>query len=154
MRALASGLAAGMLLLIDYGYPRAELYLPERHDGTLLCHYRHRAHQEPLVNIGLQDITAHVDFSAVAEAGVEAGLELAGYTSQANFLLGCGLDRLLAEAGADPASLFRLTAGAKQLILPSAMGERFQAMALTKRLPPPEPHGWCGFALRDLRGRL
>jgi len=153
MRAVADALSAGMLLLIDYGYPRAEYYLPERRDGTLLCHHRHQAHADPLANLGLQDITAHVDFTAVAEAGAAAGLGLAGYTSQAQFLIGCGLDRLLAAGAGDPAAMLDLAAGAKQLILPSAMGERFQAMALTRAVEPPAS-GWCGFSVRDLSGRL
>jgi SAM-dependent MidA family methyltransferase len=153
VNAVAQTLTAGMALVIDYGYPRAEYYLPERRCGTLMCHYRHRAHPDPLINIGLQDITAHVDFTALARAGIDAGLDLAGYTSQAHFLLGCGLDRHLTEADADPAQLLSLTAGAKQLVLPSAMGERFQVMALTQDLEPPSGH-WCGFSLRDLSARL
>ncbi len=151
---LSEHLAAGMLLLIDYGYPRREYYSPQRRDGTLLCHHRHRAHTDPYTNIGMQDITAHVDFTAVAEAGTAAGLALAGYTTQANFLLGCGLDRHLhAAAGQGPEALLDLAAGAKQLVLPAAMGERFQAIAFTRALEAPQP-GWCGFAHRDLRGRL
>ncbi|HEY5790902.1 MAG TPA: SAM-dependent methyltransferase, partial [Gammaproteobacteria bacterium] len=98
---LAGRLARGALLLVDYGYPRREYYHPQRADGTLQCHYRQRAHADPLRLLGLQDLTAHVDFTAVAEAGVAAGLQLAGYTSQAWFLFGCGLERLLAAA--DPA---------------------------------------------------
>jgi SAM-dependent MidA family methyltransferase len=151
---LAEQLAAGMVLLIDYGYPRHEYYLAERRDGTLLCHHRHRAHAAPYAHLGMQDITAHVDFSAVAAAGSAAGLALAGYTTQANFLLGCGLDRHLhAVAGDDPEALLDLAAGAKQLVLPAAMGERFQAIALTRALQAPTA-GWCGFAQRDLRARL
>jgi SAM-dependent MidA family methyltransferase len=150
---LGEHLAAGMLLFVDYGYPRREYYLPERRDGTLLCHHRHRAHADPYAHLGLQDITAHVDFTALAEAGTAAGLELAGYTTQANFLLGCGLDRHLNAAATDPGALLDLAAGAKQLVLPAAMGERFQVLALTRGVEPP-PAGWCGFAHRDLRARL
>ncbi len=151
MRALAGGLEQGAVLLIDYGYPERAYYHPAREMGTLLCHYRQRAHGDFLALPGLQDITAHVDFSAVAEAGVEAGLELAGYTSQAQFLLGCGLDGLLAEqqarAGDD---LLSLMSSAKQLILPEAMGERFQVIAFTRGVPP----ALRGFSTRDLRGLL
>ncbi|MGB5735541.1 MAG: SAM-dependent methyltransferase [Thiohalocapsa sp.] len=154
VRAVADSLSAGLALLIDYGYPRAEYYLPERTGGTLMCHHRHQAHADPFVRIGLQDITAHVDFTALAEAGAECGLALAGYTTQANFLLGCGLDHLMAEAADDPAARLDLAAGVKQLLLPSAMGERFQVMALSKQVQPPEPEGWRGFSLRDLSGRL
>ncbi len=151
---LSEHLAAGMLLLIDYGYPRGEYYLPERRDGTLLCHHRHRAHADPYEYLGMQDITAHVDFSAVAAAGRAAGLRLAGYTTQANFLLGCGLDHHLhAATGDSPEALLDLAAGAKQLLLPAAMGERFQAIAFTRNLEA-RAAGWCGFAQRDLRERL
>jgi SAM-dependent MidA family methyltransferase len=117
-----------------------------------MCHSRHRAHDDPYRDLGLQDITAHVDFSALAEAGQAAGLRLAGYTTQANFLIGCGIDALIAEAGADdPAALLSLTAGAKQLLLPSLMGERFQVMALSRDLDNLE---LSGFSVRDLRARL
>jgi SAM-dependent MidA family methyltransferase len=151
-QALAGMLGSGLLLLIDYGYPRTELYLAERRQGTLMCHSRHRAHDDPYRDLGLQDITAHVDFSALAEAGQAAGLRLAGYTTQANFLIGCGIDALIAEAGADdPAALLSLTAGAKQLLLPSLMGERFQVMALSRDLDNLE---LSGFSVRDLRARL
>lgn len=153
LRGVDDCLEAGMLLLIDYGYPRTEYYLPERDGGTLMCHFRHQAHVQPFANLGLQDITAHVDFSALAQAGSGVRLALAGYTTQAHFLLGCGLDRLIAESAADPAALLDLSAGAKQLLLPSAMGERFKVMAMTKHLPPPS-EGWCGFSMRDLSGRL
>ncbi len=148
---LAEPLAAGVLLLIDYGYPRREYYLPERTDGTLQCHYRQRAHPDPLRLVGLQDITAHVDFTAAAEAGHAAGLAVAGYTTQAHFLLGCGLDRLLAESDpADTAAHLARMQQARALTLPGEMGERFQALALTRGLDRP----LRGFALRDLRGRL
>ena len=87
-------LRQGVALLIDYGYTRQEYYLPERSMGTLMCHYRHRAHSDPYWLPGLQDITAHVDFSFVAQAASAAGLQVAGYSTQANFLLGCGLERI------------------------------------------------------------
>jgi SAM-dependent MidA family methyltransferase len=151
LAALGQGLEAGALLLIDYGYPRPVYYLAERSMGTLMCHYRHRAHPDPYVLVGLQDITAHVDFSAQAGAGRAADLELLGYSTQAHFLLGCGLDELLSRTlTQDPFSRMRQLQQAKQLILPDAMGERFQAMALGRGLQQPLP----GFQLRDLRGRL
>ncbi len=150
--ALSAMLGAGLLLVIDYGYPRAEFFLDERHQGTLVCHSRHRAHANPYHAIGLQDITAHVDFTALAEAGQAAGLELAGYTTQANFLIGCGIDALIAEAGGDdPTTMLELTAGVKQLLLPSAMGERFQVMGLRRGLDALHING---FAVRDLSARL
>lgn len=151
MNQLQYVLEQGVLLLIDYGYPGPAYYHPERHMGTLICHYQHRAHADPLILTGLQDITASVDFSAVARAGADAGLELAGYTTQANFLLGCGLDQLLGQLdpeqhGGDINTL----QGVKQITLPSEMGERFQAIALAKDLSVP----LMGFDFRDLRSRL
>lgn len=146
MRALAESLDAALVLLIDYGQPRAVYYHPERAMGTLMCHARHQAHGDPYRNPGLQDITAHVDFSAVAEAAEAAGLRLAGFTTQAHFLIGCGIDALLAE---HPDAL-ELSLGAKQLLLPTAMGEAFKVLGLERRLDGP----WRGFSVRDLRDAL
>jgi len=131
-------LEQGVLLLVDYGFPGHEYYLPERHEGTLFCHYRHRAHADPFFLPGLQDITAHVDFTALIEAAHPAGLELLGYTSQARFLLNCGLLSLIPTQGArdDPAR-FRLAAAAHPLIEPHEMGEIFKVMALGKGLTVP-----------------
>jgi SAM-dependent MidA family methyltransferase len=149
--AIAGTLQAGALLLVDYGYTRREYYHPDRNGGTLLCHYRHRVHGDPLRLPGLQDITASVDFSALAEAGAAAGLSLAGYATQASFLLANGLDRLLAESDpTDTARHLALVQGAKLLTLPGEMGERFKVIGLDKGLERP----WSGFALRDLAGRL
>lgn len=151
LRELAQSMEAGAVLLIDYGYPRTEYYHPQRSAGTLLCHYRHRAHGDPLILPGLQDITAHVDFTAVARAGLDAGFDLGGYTTQAHFLLGCGLDALIAASDPhDVKAHLTLMQGVKRLTLPSEMGERFQVLALTRRLDRP----LAGFSLRDLRGRL
>ena len=144
----------GLALFIDYGYPRSEYYLPERRDGTLMCHYRHRAHGDAFFWPGLQDITAWVDFTALAEAADACDLEVLGYTSQAMFLLGCGLDQVLAEemAGRADGGL-SLSAEARQLTLPGMMGERFQVMGLGRGLDP-EDAPLCGFSLQDLRYRL
>jgi SAM-dependent MidA family methyltransferase len=151
MAALAAALERGLVLLIDYGYPRAEYYLPERSAGTLMCHYRHRAHPDPLILTGLQDITAHVDFTAAAEAAQAAGLSVAGYTSQAHFLLGAGLDELLAASDAgDVRRHLELVRQAKVLTLPGEMGERFKVLGLTKAMEGP----LRGFALLDQRRRL
>ena len=149
IRALAKVLDRGLVLLIDYGYPQTEYYRADRRGGTLMCHYRHRAQVDPYPHPGLQDIGAHVDFTAVAEAGSLAGLRLAGYTTQAHFLIGCGLDRLLTRVAADPQAM-DLMLGAKQLVLPSAMGERFQVIGLDKGFAT----SWTGFSFRDLRDRL
>ncbi len=146
LTALSDTLDAGLVLLIDYGYPRSGYYQPDRNMGTLMCHYRHQAHDDPYRHLGLQDITAHVDFTAAAEAGEAAGFALAGFTSQAHFLLGCGIDQLLAEA---PDAIDQALA-AKQLLLPTAMGERFKVLGLSKGVSG----SWRGFEVRDLRDRL
>lgn len=148
---LAAGLERGLALFIDYGYPRAEYYRPDRRDGTLMCHYRHRAHDDPFFWPGLQDLTAWVDFTRLAEAGEAAGLEVLGYSSQAMFLLGCGLDDILADglAAAKDGGL-ALGAEARQLTLPALMGERFGAMGLGRGLN----FAPRGFSLQDLRYRL
>ena len=151
MNGIAACLDTGLLLLIDYGYPRREYLHPQRASGTLQCHYRQRAHDDVFFYPGLQDITAHVDFTAVAEAATAAGLQLAGYTTQAHFLIDCGLDRMLQSAGpADTADYLQLAQQAKTLILPGEMGERFQCMGLTRGLDIAIP----GFRGHDMRGRL
>ena len=129
LSALAQSLEQGVILLIDYGHERSAYYHPQRHMGTLRCHYRHQVVDDPLCLPGLMDITAHVDFSAVADAATWAGLTLLGYDNQANFLLGCGIDRLMEAADEDPLSLAQ---GLKRLLLPNAMGESFKALALGK----------------------
>ena len=149
MNALAESLAEAVIILIDYGYSRREYYHPQRTQGTLLCHYQHRAHDDPFFYPGLQDISANVDFTAVAEAGVAAGMELMGYTNQAHFLFANGLDEIFAEVH-DDGLRFRYAQQIKLLTLPSEMGERFQVMALSKSFNEPLQ----GFALRDLRFRL
>lgn len=140
---LAGSLERGALLLLDYGYPRNAYYHAERSMGTLMCHYRQRAHDDPFLYPGLQDITAHVDFTAVAEAGTASGLELAGYTTQAHFLMALGVAGL---AGAD----MRAAQQVKLLTLPEEMGERFKAIGLSKGLDC----SLSGFALRDLSHSL
>lgn len=131
--AVIGTLERGVAVFVDYGYPRAEYYLPERSDGTLVCHYRHRAHADPLFQPGLQDITAFVDFTAVAEAGTGAGFDLVGYAAQGQFLLASGLPGLIesTETAAEIDRL-RLLGEAKQLTLPGGMGERFQAIAFAR----------------------
>lgn len=151
VRAVAEPLAAGALLLVDYGYSRREYYHPERADGTLLCHYRHRVHADPLILPGLQDITASVDFTAVADAARTAGLEVAGYTSQNYFLFGCGLMDLLAEVdSADTVRYLEQVRQVKLLTLPGEMGDRFKVIGLTRGIDVP----LRGFSFRDERGRL
>jgi SAM-dependent MidA family methyltransferase len=148
LAALGGSMTAGLVLLVDYGYPQSAYYQPDRTMGTLMCHLRHLAHTDPYRDIGLQDITAHVDFSAAARAGLDAGFSLAGFATQGHFLIGCGIERLM--LGADGAPDLDLLFGAKQLLLPAAMGERFKVLALSRRLEGP----WCGFSVRDLADRL
>ncbi|OFZ68773.1 MAG: hypothetical protein A2Z01_11990 [Betaproteobacteria bacterium RBG_16_58_11] len=148
---LAERLQRGVLLLIDYGFPRAEYYHPQRSQGTLMCHYRHFAHGEPFYWPGLQDITAHVDFSAIAEAGVDHGCELLGFTTQANFLINCGITDLLSEVSPeDPARYLPLANQAQYLLSPAEMGELFKVIALGKGIEIT----LMGFTKGDQRHRL
>lgn len=149
VQSLGGFLEAGAALIIDYGFPRREYYHPQRMGGTLMCHYRHRAHPDPLILPGLQDITAHVDFTAVAEAALGAGLSVAGFTNQANFLLANGLAELAGQAD-DMRRQVELAGQIKKLTLPAEMGELFKVMALTRALGTP----LRGFMLRDDRARL
>jgi SAM-dependent MidA family methyltransferase len=149
--AVAASLRRGVLLFVDYGLPRREYYAAERTGGTLLCHFRHRFHEDALTRVGLQDITAWVDFTAVAEAAQAAGLEVAGYTTQAHFLIGCGLEEFVANVeGLDLVERVNLSRQAMVLMLPGEMGERFKVIALAKGYEAP----LRGFAVRDLRHLL
>jgi SAM-dependent MidA family methyltransferase len=151
LAALAASVRRGVLLFVDYGLPRREFYAAERSDGTLLCHFRHRFHDDPFTRLGLQDITAWVDFTAVAEAGQAAGFGVAGYATQAHFLIGCGLGEFVADvSGLDVVSRVNLSRQAMVLTLPGEMGERFKAIALVKGYDSP----LRGFAVRDLRHTL
>ena len=147
VRSIASMLVHGVVLLIDYGFGATEYYHPQRSAGTLMCHYRHRAHGDPFFWPGLQDITAHVDFSAVLRAGLEGGLSLLGYTSQAHFLVNLGVTDLLAATPTEPAAEYlRLAAGAQKLLSPSEMGELFKVIALGRGMDMP----LSGFVRGDL----
>ncbi len=126
---VTEALSSGLVLFIDYGYPREEYYLPDRGEGTLVCHYRHRAHFDPFVWPGLTDISAFVDFTAVAEAGTQLGLEVAGFTSQAGFLLGLGAHEAV-EAASDDRQRLKLAGELKRLTLPGEMGEKFKVIGL------------------------
>jgi len=151
LAALAGSISRGVLLFVDYGLPRRELYAAERRAGTLLCHFRHRFHDDPFTRLGLQDITAWVDFTAVADAGASTGLDLAGYTTQAHFLIGNGIGEFIADvAELDVVSRVNLSRQAMVLTLPGEMGERFKAIALAKGYDSP----LRGFAVRDLRHTL
>jgi len=150
---LGDALGRGVVLLADYGYPRRELYLPERASGTLACYYRHRTHDDPYFWPGLQDITAHVDFTRVAEAGTGAGLALLGYATQAAFLLGCDLTGLAEhrrDALGTEAARIEDARAVRTLTLPGEMGERFQFIAFGKDYD----RALRGFELQDLTHRL
>ena len=134
-RGLGTWLSRGAALIIDYGFPRREYYHPQRHRGTLMCHIQHRAHDDVFLAPGLQDITAHVDFTAIADAALEGGLEVLGYTSQARFLINAGLpeawNRLMQE---DPQTHAREGRLIEKLISEAEMGELFKVMAIGRGL--------------------
>jgi len=131
-------LEKGAILMLDYGFGQNEYYHPQRSSGTLMCHYRHYAHDDPFYLPGLQDVTSHVDFTAIAEAGVRHGLNLLGYTSQAHFLINSGITDLLARASPEQASAYLpLAAQAQKLLNPAEMGELFKVIAMGKGVEHP-----------------
>lgn len=146
---IAATLQQGIILIVDYGFPQAEYYHPQRSQGTLMCHYQQRAHTNPLILLGLQDITAHVDFSALAHCASKHDLTVAGYTSQAAFLLACGIHEMMSDI-ADTQQYWQDSNAIKKLTLPSEMGELFKVMALTKDLSIP----LRGFSWQDRRMQL
>ncbi len=149
IRGVGECLERGALLILDYGLPRSHYYHRERIEGTLRCHFRHRAHDDPLVYVGVQDITAWVDFTRVAEAADETGLDVLGFATQAAFLLGTGIEALVAEPR-DAAGRARIASEARRLLLPGEMGEAFKVMALGRGCSG----ALCGFAHQDLRASL
>ena len=151
INSLAQQLEQGGMLFIDYGFGARELYHPQRSSGTLMCHYRHHAHDDPFFLPGLQDITTHVNFSDLAECGIDAGLEVIGYTNQAFFLINCGITKLL--QGTSPENLrnyLPLSAQLQKLTSPAEMGELFKVIALGKDMADP----LCGFVHGDLSRAL
>ena len=141
IRALSESLAQGVILLFDYGYGRDEYYHPDRYMGTLMCYYRHHYHDNPLMLVGLQDITAHVDFTSVAESALDSGCTLQGYTTQAGFLLAAGFIELAQN---------EKSSAVKRLIMPTEMGEAVKVIGLSKNFSKP----LIGFALHDRRRTL
>ena len=140
----------GALLLIDYGFPRREFYHQQRGRGTLMCHYRHHAHPDPFYLPGLQDVTVHIDFTAIIAAADASGLDLLGYTSQGQFLLNCGILDLLGAQPADTPDYIRAAGAINRLIMPHEMGELFKVMAIGRGLDVP----LCGFVAGDQSRRL
>jgi SAM-dependent MidA family methyltransferase len=139
----------GLILLFDYGLPRSHYYHPQRVSGTLRCHFKQLAHDDPYVNVGVQDITAWVDFTRVAEAAVATGLDVTGFCTQAAFLLATGIERFAAEADGIVEQT-RRAGEARRLLLPGEMGEAFKVMALGRHYGAAP----AGFALQDLRHSL
>jgi SAM-dependent MidA family methyltransferase len=151
MATLATVLERGVALFIDYGFPAREYYHAQRSSGTLMCHYRQHAHDDPLCLVGLQDITAHVDFSALAAAATRAGLDLLGYANQAQFLINCGITDVLAATSADDAAAYLPQAAqAQKLMSPAEMGELFKVIALGRGFAAP----LAGFASGDKSHQL
>lgn len=151
MRAVGRWLTQGAALLIDYGFPRSEYYHPQRAGGTLMCHLHHHAHADPFVAPGVQDITAHVDFTAMADAAYSADLQILGYTSQARFLMNAGLAELLAQCDPSDARAYAQTVAPVQKLLSEAeMGELFKVLAVGRGITSP----LAGFARADRLGAL
>lgn len=148
-KALSQSLNQAVIFLIDYGFPRHEYFHPDRSMGTLMCHWQHRAHPNPLIHVGQQDITTHVDFTHVAESAVDAGLDVLGFSNQASFLLSNGLLSFI-DAINDEQEKFRAVHACKILLQPSEMGELFKVMALAKDFYMPLQ----GFQLQDRRASL
>jgi SAM-dependent MidA family methyltransferase len=151
LASLATMLRKGIILFIDYGFSRREYYHPQRNQGTLMCHYRQYAHDNPFLYPGLQDITAHVDFTRLAETGIANGLQLLGYCNQTQFLINCGITDILAQTSpADVTHYLPLAAQAQKLLSPAEMGELFKVIALGKDVTCPLP----GFVQGDKRHTL
>lgn len=145
---LSQCLAKGVMLFIDYGFPSHEYYHPSRHMGTLMCHYRHHAHSDPMQYIGLQDITSHVDFTALALAAIKSELDIAGFTHQGAFLINNGITSF-AESN-NTVDVYNFSQQIQKLTHPHEMGELFKVMALCKNVDEPLQ----GFAVFDQRHRL
>ncbi|MDP3087487.1 MAG: SAM-dependent methyltransferase [Methylotenera sp.] len=135
---LATMLNRGIILMIDYGFTAREYYHPQRNLGTLMCHYQHYAHTEPLINVGLQDITAHVNFSPIAMLCEAHEISLAGYASQAQFLMNCGILDVMSQVSPnDMARYAPLAAAAQKLLSPAEMGDLFKVIAISKGFEEP-----------------
>lgn len=151
IKSIAESLQQGIIILIDYGFPRHEYYHAQRNQGTLMCHYRHRTHPDAFVYPGLQDITAHVDFTAMADAALESDLKVIGYTNQVSFLMGAGLLELAAlNDESDVQQQMEVASQIKKLTLPHEMGELFKVIGFSKNCDVSLP----AFEFRDLREYL
>lgn len=151
---VGNNLQKGFVITIDYGYPRKELYSTERNRGTLMCYFRHQASEDPYLNIGEQDITAHIDFTSLAEAGKAAGLEVAGFTDQSYFLMGCGIEeefQQLEAFNAENIAAFKNNITLKKLLIPGGMGSKFKVLIQQKGMHKPRLRG---FSFKDMTNRL
>ncbi len=148
---LAEVLEEGVIIIIDYGFAKHEYFHPERTDGTIMCHYRHRSNMDPFLNPGLQDITSHIDFTAIAEAGRQVGSGIAGFCSQACFLIGNGILNIPTSEFSSPSKyLLETTQQIKKLTLPHEMGELFKVLGLSRNYP----HRLSGFSFKDIQDCL
>lgn len=138
MHSLAHALERGVILMVDYGFSAREYYHPQRNLGTLMCHYQHYAHTDPLINVGIQDITSHVDFTRIARAGVDNNLQLSGFCSQAQFLMNCGILDIMSQVSPHDMGLYApLAAAAQKLLSPAEMGDLFKVIAFSKNIEQP-----------------
>ncbi len=134
LHTIADNLQQGAVFICDYGYPKADYYHPQRSEGTLMCYFQHQAHADPLILQGLQDITAHVDFTLLAQMASDNSLDVAGFQSQADFLLAGGIVELNLAENLDDFAMLQQASEIKQLTLPSTMGEKFKVLTLSKNL--------------------
>lgn len=150
IKGVGNSLQKGFVITIDYGYPRKELYSAERNRGTLMCYFRHQASEDPYLNIGEQDITTHIDFTSLAEAGKAAGLEVAGFTDQSYFLMGCGIEeefQQLEAFNAENIAAFKNNITLKKLLIPGGMGSKFKVLIQQKGMERPRLRG---FSFKDM----
>ena len=154
IKGVGKSLKKGFVVTIDYGYPRKELYSAERNRGTLICYFRHQASEDPYLNIGEQDITTHIDFTSLAEAGKAAGLEVAGFTDQSYFLMGCGIEEEFQQLEAfntENIGAFKNNITLKKLLIPGGMGSTFKVLIQQKGMERPRLRG---FSFKDMTKRL
>jgi SAM-dependent MidA family methyltransferase len=150
IRSLASALQTGVILMVDYGFSASEYYHPQRNEGTLMCHYQHYAHSNPFINLGLQDITAHVNFTAIAAAGLAQGLSLHGYCNQAQFLINCGILDLLSLISPEHIETYMpMSTAVQKLLSPAEMGDLFKVISFTKNLAENDDLLLLGFVSGD-----
>lgn len=150
IKSVGNSLQKGFVITIDYGYPRKELYSAERNRGTLMCYFRHQASEDPYINIGEQDITAHIDFTSLAEAGKDGGLEIAGFTDQSYFLMGCGIEeefQQLEALNTENIGAFKNNITLKKLLMPGGMGSTFKVLIQQKGM---ERARLRGFEFKDM----